>query len=472
MSLSAIITNALAEAASQMTNQVLHEAIARLATRYGFDFAEAIKFVNVAPARPEVLKKKDLPWCEVINTEWCCGITSRGGLYTQCPKAIDPASGGGLCGLCAKQITENGSLKYGSVNDRLAAEPFDFQGGKVTPFSKVMEKNGWSKELVERSAAEYGLTVPVENFVAPKPKRGRKVTRPVMETPEPEAPVVRIMVPDSYDPTEPEAPVVWMTEQENDETDSLTLGMAALAVDDEEDVPPTHSFITYNATDPSSSDEELEEEAPVTTATVTEKVKKSPKIEGEKKEKKPRAPKADGEKKEKKPRAPKADGEKKEKKPRAPKADGEKKKGKSPVESPVGSPVVSSVVSSVASSVASSVESPVESPVASSVVSSVVSSVESSVVSSVVEVVESKKVNGSPPSDSESSSSSVPELNLGAAEEPRKKKTPADYSAITPVEAATIKPMALRTACLQHGIELETKSIETLRAELITKVTP
>ena len=417
MSLNTIITNALADAATQMANQVLHEAINRLASKYGFDFAEAIQFINVAPARPEVLKKKDLPWCGVVNAEWCCGITSRGGLYTQCSKS--PIEGGVLCGTCTKQKNETGSLKFGTVSDRLAAGPFDFTGGKIVPFSKTMEKNGWSRELVDRSAAEYGLTIPEENYIAPKPKRGRKVTRPVMEAPEPEGPVIR-MEPDSYDPTE-----------------SLTAAMSSLTVEDEEEVisplaveevkaeikmsaVSATAFVTYNATDPSSSDEEdgeLEEEAPVVVATPVEV----------KKVKKPRAPKAEGEKKEKKPRAPK--GEKKEEK--------------------------LSVAEEVASD-ESCDESPVASPVASP--------------------VEPKKVNGSPPSDSEASnSSSVSEFSLGAAAEnqvPKKEKKVVDYSNISPVDAATIKPMALRTACLQHGIELGTKSVETLRAELIEKVTP
>ena len=153
-----------------------------------------------------------------------------------------------------------------------------------------------------------------------------------------------------------------------------------------------------------------------------------PQVEGEKKEKKPRAPKADGEKKEKKPRAPKADGEKKEKKPRAPKGSSEKKEQSSPV-----------------------VESPVESPVA--------------------EIV-SEKINGSPSSDPESSNSSMPELTLGVAAVPKEKKEKkeVDYSNITAVDAAVIKPLALKKACKQHGIDPGNKATDELRTELIQKL--
>ena len=184
MSLNAIINHALADAASQMTTQVLHQAIARLADKYKFDFAEAFQFINLEPARPEVLKKSDLPWCGVADPTCCAALSFRGGLYTQCHKSHVTD---GLCVACHKQKQETGSLKNGTVEDRVAVAPFEFLDGKVARFTKLMTKNGWTQELVERSAAEYGLTIPTENFVESKPKRGRKVTRPVMETPEPQA---------------------------------------------------------------------------------------------------------------------------------------------------------------------------------------------------------------------------------------------------------------------------------------------
>jgi hypothetical protein len=250
MSLSAIINNALADAASQMTTQVLHQAITRLAEKYGFDFAEAIQFINLEPARPEVLKKSDLPWCGVADYTCCAALSFRGGLYTQCHKAHVTD---GLCGACYKQKQETGSLKNGSIAERLAASPFEFMDGKVARFTKLMAKNGWTQELVERSAEEYGLTIPPENFVESKPKRGRKVTRPVMETPEPQA--------------------IFSSEEVVVEPVE-----AVEAVDsDSEEVArtPLAEFVTYNATDP-DSDDELVEEAPK-----VEKPKKEKKVKAE-----------------------------------------------------------------------------------------------------------------------------------------------------------------------------------------------
>lgn len=352
MSLSVTITAALADAASQMTTQVLHQAIARLAVKYGFDAAEAIQFINLAPARPEVLKKTDLPWCGKVFSECCTALTYRGGLYTQCHKAIVADA---LCGACAKQKAETGTLKNGDINDRLAASPFDFLGGKVTRFSKLMEKNGWTQEFVELSAAEYGLTIPPENFIAAKPKRGRKVTRPVMVTPEPPA----------MPTAEPEA-VVAFDPLFSDEAPTLDATGMPL---------PTapHGFTTYSATDP-DSDDELEAEPVPAPKAKKEKVKKVKAADSDSGSGSESAAEAKKEKKVKK--------EKKEK-----------------VDSPAE-------------------EAPVSTPTP-----------------------------------------------------PKEKKAAVDYSTITAVEAATMKPMALRTACAQHGIELGTKNADTLRAELITKLT-
>jgi hypothetical protein len=374
MSLFAIINNALADAASQMTTQVLHEAVGRLADKYGFDFAEAIHFINLEPARPEVLKKKDMPWCGVVDRSWCCAIVSHGGLYTQCPKSHVTD---GLCGTCLKQKQQTGSLKYGDVDARIASIPLEFLGKKVAPFSKIMEKNGWSQELVDRSAAEYGLTIPMENFVPAKPKRGRKVTRPVMETPEPVVPPIAVS---SYvDEVSHELP----------------------------QSPPLSEFVTYNASSdsddeydptPPGADNELEEEVPVPAV----KSKKS-RVKAESDSKKPRG----------RPASPKTEGEVKPKKPRgrpaSPKTEGEVKKKPRKVKTESGG-------ESASESEAESVKTEV-----------------------------------------------VPET-------PQVKKT-ADYSKITAVEAAQIKPTALRTACAQHGIDIGSKEVHTLRAELIAKVT-
>ena len=376
MSLSAIINNALAAAASDMTTRVLHEAITRLADKYGFDFAEAIQFINLEPARPEVLKKKDLPWCGVVDAEWCLGITGRGGLWTQCPK---PRGEGGYCVTCAKQKAEAGVLKCGEVADRLAA-PFEYGDRKVTPFSKFMEKNGWSKELVERSAAEYGLTIPPENFVVPKPKRGRKVTRPTMSTPEPEAPV--IVEPATEPAPEPEVvvhPPVDFSSQEEEEAAMPT-------------PTPVSGFTTYSATEP-DSDEELEAEH-VPAERVTRVNNSGPAAETPKKKGRPASPKTEGDV------APKKKG-----RPASPKVEGETPKKK-----------------------------------------------------------------GRPASPKEPTETGTSPAVAAPPQEP-KKKVAADYSAITATEAATMKPMALRTACAQHGIEIGSKPAETLRAELIAKVT-
>jgi hypothetical protein len=395
MSLNAIITNALADAASLMTNQVLHQAITRLADKYGFDFAEAIQFINIEPARPEVLKKSDLPWCGVVDNACCGALSFRGGIYSQCHKAHVTD---GLCGACHKQLQETGSLKNGNVNERLASAPFDFRGGKVARFSKLMLKNGWTQELVERSAAEYGLTIPPENFVESKPKRGRKVTRPIMATPEP--PAINVM-------DEVVSPVAVSASQESTQ-----------------EVPaPTsiNGFTVYSATD-ADSDEELEAEpivqvaAPV--AVKAPKKKREPKPEGEKKK---RAPKAEGEKK------------KKEKKTQKNDSDSESSGSDGHDDAPIQ---VTVTLESPAA--AEEPDSPPYSPVA--------------------------------PAEAPAAPAEAPAAEAPVVEAPKVEKKKVDYSNITAVEAATLKPMALRTACAQHGIDIGSKSADALRIELIHKL--
>lgn len=410
MSLNAIITNALADAASQMTTQVLHTAVERLATKYGFDFAEAIQFVNLEPARPEVLKKTDLPWCGTVYPECCSALAYRNGLFSQCHKA--PVADG-LCGACSKQKAETGSLKNGDVHERMASDPFAFRDGKVARFSKVMEKNGWTQELVERSAAAYGLTIPSENFIESKPKRGRKVTRPVMNTPEPLAITVSEVVP----------PIVSDVDVDVDSEVSEEVAPTPLA-----------NYVTYNATDP-DSDEELEEEAPKPKKAEKKKAdsgdeaEKPKKKKAEKKKadsgdeaeaKKPKAKKAESgdETEAKKPKAKKEkaeSGDEADKKPKAKKAESDETDKKP----------------------------------------------------------KAKKAESGDEADKKAESSDETEPKAKKADsgdESDKKKAVIDYSDVTAEQVAALKPMALRTAAAQHGIVIGSKSAETLRAELIAKV--
>jgi hypothetical protein len=407
MSLNAIITNALADAASQMTTQVLHLAISRLATKYGFDFAEAIQFINLEPARPEVLKKSDLPWCGVVDAACCGALSFRGGIYSQCHKA--PVTDG-LCGACYKQKQETGSLKNGDVAERMASSPFEFRGGKVARFSKLMMKNGWTQELVERSAAEYGLTIPPENFVETKPKRGRKVTRPVMATPEPPA----------ITTTETVVPPVEVAADESTQ---------------EVPAPTSINGFTIYPTD-ADSDEELEAE-PIVTAAPVAPAAKAPK--------KKREPKPEGEKKK---REPKPEGEKKKKEKKSQKNDSDSESSGSEESAPV---TALTIEAPVAAAEAESPESPEAEP-------------DSPPYSPEAPVEAPAAAPAETPAAAQVEAAAAPEK----AEGEKKKKV--DYSNITAVDAATLKPMALRTACAQHGIDIGSKSADTLRTELIHKL--
>jgi len=169
-SISITLPSAFSDAASGMVNSAVDQAIQKLAQHFNFSVDEARAYIDKISVEPELLTAKDLPFCGQRIPGCCNGIAFRCGLYSQCPKKPQQD---GLCRACWTQKEESGSLKYGTIDDRLTKSPMEFADGKVAPFARLMTKNGWTKKYVEDSAAALGWTVPPENFVVVKPKRER-----------------------------------------------------------------------------------------------------------------------------------------------------------------------------------------------------------------------------------------------------------------------------------------------------------
>jgi len=165
------MTKAMETAAQGMINEALTFAIQKLAAHYKFSEDEAQQVIlGELTLVPELLPVTLLPWCGQVVDGNCRAIVAAGGLYTQCPFACH--NGGNFCKKCQKQVDKNGTPKFGDTNARLAVSNEEYHNGKVKPFSLVMTKNGWSRELVEKSAAAVGWTVPESNFERKK-RRGR-----------------------------------------------------------------------------------------------------------------------------------------------------------------------------------------------------------------------------------------------------------------------------------------------------------
>ena len=165
------MTKAMETAAQGMINEALTFAIRKLAAHYKFSEDEAQQVIlGELTLVPELLPVTQLPWCGQVIDGNCRAIVAAGGLYTQCPFACH--NGGNFCKKCQKQVDKNGTPKFGDTDARLAVSNEEYHNGKVKPFSLVMTKNGWSRELVEKSAATVGWTVPESNFDRKK-RRGR-----------------------------------------------------------------------------------------------------------------------------------------------------------------------------------------------------------------------------------------------------------------------------------------------------------
>ena len=183
-SITVALPTSMSSAASGMVNSAVDQAIQKLADHFGFSAEEARNYIEKISVEPELLTAKDLPFCGQLIAGCCSGIAFRCGLFTQCPKKPKQD---GLCGACFTQKTETGTLKYGTMEDRMKVAPMEFADGKVAPFARLMAKNNWTKEYVEASAKALGWTVPPENFVVIKPKRER--VKKMTTKPLPPAPV-------------------------------------------------------------------------------------------------------------------------------------------------------------------------------------------------------------------------------------------------------------------------------------------
>jgi hypothetical protein len=176
------ISKAFTDAATLIAEQAIEGVVAQLAEKYGFDPEEAKAFLKGDISITKEVPAKHLPWCGVKNAEFCDGIEFNCGLYTQCGQK--PAEGN-WCKKCAKQVAQNGSPNNGDIDQRNACEGL-YKIGKRTeiPYTKFMQRHGYTREGVEKAAAKLGLTVPAKHFEAYESKPGRPATTKMrMETP-------------------------------------------------------------------------------------------------------------------------------------------------------------------------------------------------------------------------------------------------------------------------------------------------
>ena len=170
----------------EMLMEYGRELVGVLASKYGFDRVEAESVVEIVRESPEKSKKETrltpkipLPFCGVVEDGWCRGLRLNHGLHTQCTQ--EPG-GDGLCKTCTKQCEKNSTGKptYGLIEERVARyDGNDVRnwrspsGTLATPYTKVMEQVGISREDAISEAAKFGWTIPEQHFTVSVGRAGR-----------------------------------------------------------------------------------------------------------------------------------------------------------------------------------------------------------------------------------------------------------------------------------------------------------
>ena len=200
----ATIATVCAETAENLnrTAMVMGKGIVELlASKYGFDAAEAFEAISfeVPKKTKKASEKKDkaegddsnkkskkngpaipLPFIGIVKADWCQGIRTNHGLFTQCaqPKPAD----GDYCPTCKKQADANASGKptYGNINDRVAAieagtEWRDPKENKaVGHYANVAAKLKIDLEAAKAECLKvFGVEMPDEQLEVKVTQRGR-----------------------------------------------------------------------------------------------------------------------------------------------------------------------------------------------------------------------------------------------------------------------------------------------------------
>ena len=164
----------------------VRDAVQYLAEKHGFDAEAAFSDMNLNKTQPakKVHAKKaktvkasvPLPFCGVLLTS-CCGVRVNHGLHSQCSNAkeICDISGNELdyCKTCGKQANENENSEPNAGDIRSRISGTWSPKGKLVNYGNVMDKLGITREKAEEEAAKLGLTIPEDQFIVVKGKRGR-----------------------------------------------------------------------------------------------------------------------------------------------------------------------------------------------------------------------------------------------------------------------------------------------------------
>ena len=200
MNMNVRVTSLWMKTVENATKEIARECIMRCAEKYGFDGEEAISelFVKtdvvemkkrstgkktsvkeVKVKEKEVKSSMILPFSKgCVNESGCCGLAFNQGLFTQCLKK--KMEQGNYCKSCQKEAdgSASGTPNNGTIEQRLTAGLMEFRdpkGRSPIRYSKLMEKQGLTREMVEEEARKFNYDIDEVHFTVEDKdaKRGR-----------------------------------------------------------------------------------------------------------------------------------------------------------------------------------------------------------------------------------------------------------------------------------------------------------
>merc|ERR1711871_111630 len=167
-------------ALSEALRAYMPEVVSKLATEYNFDQEAGLKVLGELSVQKEgksrgvkakrIVPKILLPFCGVVQEDWCKAVRYNRGLFTQCTNAC---KGEKFCKTCVKSVNEAGVPTYGLIEER-GNEGWTCPKGK-TPvnYGNIMAKIDVTKEQAIAEAEKLGWTIPEEQFEVVKTRKGR-----------------------------------------------------------------------------------------------------------------------------------------------------------------------------------------------------------------------------------------------------------------------------------------------------------
>ena len=156
-----------------------------LAKEYGFEEAAGLKLLGELRVQKEgksrVVKAKRvvpeilLPFCGVVEVEWCKAVRYNHGLFSQCTNSC---KGEKFCKTCVKSLSEDGVPTHGLIEERGNEGWRSPKGKSPVNYGNIISKIEVSKEKAIAEAEKLGWIIGEEHFEVVKARKGRPTKNP------------------------------------------------------------------------------------------------------------------------------------------------------------------------------------------------------------------------------------------------------------------------------------------------------